>query len=183
MRSKSEQSQNMYGISRMDDSTHRTHAWRVSLRRHGRSLVKNFPDKKYGGSRLALMAAMQHRDELLVLHPPISRKEFSSAPRRNNRTGITGVYKYVKTYPLRNGGFGESWYWEANWPTQQGQSRRASFGVKRYGEDMAKQLAIRARERGMREVQGVFWASERGDQDLTMLPALYERKSSSQHHA
>ena len=39
----------MYGISRIDDDSDRTHAWRVSLRRRGKALVKNFADKKYGG--------------------------------------------------------------------------------------------------------------------------------------
>lgn len=161
MSSKSQNSKTMYGISRIDDEAYRTHAWRVSLCRRGRSLVKNFSDRKWGGKQLALDAAKQYRDELLSLHPPLTRKEFSSARRRNNRTGITGVYKYAKRYTLRSGAIGESWYWEAHWPTEQGESKHASFGVNKYGEDMAKQLAIQAREEGMQQVSGLFWASDR----------------------
>jgi hypothetical protein len=42
------QSNAMYGISRIDDEKHRTHAWRVSLRRQGKmhikiSLIKSMP--------------------------------------------------------------------------------------------------------------------------------------------
>ena len=51
-----------YGISRVDDEVNRTHCWRVSLRRHGKGHVKNFPDKKCGGRRQALQQARRYRD-------------------------------------------------------------------------------------------------------------------------
>ena len=49
MRPNNTKTRAMYGISRIDDYVHRTHAWRVSLCRRGKRLVKNFPDKKHGG--------------------------------------------------------------------------------------------------------------------------------------
>ena len=153
----------MYGISRIDDNSHKTHAWRVSLRRRGKALVKNFPDKKYGGNRNALAAAKNYRDQLLEEYPPLTRKEFASVRRRNNKTGITGVYRYAKKYRLADGREKESWYWEAHWPTESGQHESVNYSVNNYGEDLARRLAIRARERGMQHVQGVFWASERGE--------------------
>jgi len=153
----------MYGISRIDDHAHNTHAWRVSLRRRGKSLVKNFPDKKYGGKQDALAAAKKYRDQLLKRYPPLTRKEFASIRRRNNKTGITGVYRYAKKYRLADGQEKESWYWEAHWPTESGQHESVNYSVNNYGEDLARRLAIRARERGMQQVQGVFWASERGE--------------------
>ena len=153
----------MYGISRIDDDAHNTHAWRVSLRRRGKSLVKNFPDKKYGGKRDALAAAKKYRDQLLEQYPPLTRKEFASVRRRNNKTGITGVYRYAKKYRLADGQEKERWYWEAHWPTESGQHESVNYSVNNYGEELARRLAIRARERGMSQVQGVFWASERGE--------------------
>jgi len=153
----------MYGISRMDDDSHNTHAWRVSLRRRGKSLVKNFPDKKYGGKRYALAAAKNHRDQLLERYPPLTRKEFANIRRRNNKTGLTGVYRYAKKYRLADGREKASWYWEAHWPTESGQYESVNYSVNNYGEDLARRLAIRARERGVSQVQGVFWASERGE--------------------
>ncbi|MFK8018373.1 MAG: AP2 domain-containing protein [Pseudomonadales bacterium] len=153
----------MYGISRIDDYVHRTHAWRVSLCRRGKRLVKNFPDQKHGGKQKALKCAKGFRDELLLQHPPLSRKEFADARRRNNRSGITGVYTYAKRFELRDGSMRESWYWEANWPTERGESAHESFAVNQYGDEVARQMAIRARERGMRLLQGTFWASERGE--------------------
>lgn len=153
----------MYGISRIDDDSQNTHAWRVSLRRRGKALVKNFPDKKCGGKPDALAAARKYRDQLLEQYPPLTRKEFASVRRRNNKTGITGVYRYAKTYRLADGREKEHWYWEAHWPTESGQHESVSYSVNNYGEDLARRLAIRARERGLSQVQGVFWASERGE--------------------
>ena len=152
----------MYGISRIDDDIYRTHAWRVSLRRHGKSLVKNFADKKLGGKGKALTEAKRYRDELLEQYPPMSRKEFASIKRRNNNTGITGVYRYAKKYMLKDGREKESWYWEAHWPTAPGESQCINFSVNEYGEAVAKQLAIRARKEGLNKLKGVFWASARG---------------------
>lgn len=167
MRPNNTKTRAMYGISRIDDYVHRTHAWRVSLCRRGKRLVKNFPDKKHGGKNKALTLAKEYRDKLLVQFPPLSRKEFSAAPRRNNKTGITGVYTYAKRFVLRDGTIKETWYWEANWPTERGQSAHESFSVNEYGDEVARQMAIRARERGMRALSGVFWASERGETEET----------------
>lgn len=153
----------MYGISRIDDEKQRSHAWRVSLLRHGKRLVKNFPDKKYGGSEAALTKAIRHRDEIIRDYPPISRKQFSNAKRRNNKTGITGVYKYNKSYISRDGTARDNWYWEANWPTAESESACQSFSVKRYGDALARQLAIRTRNEQLNKVRGTFWASKRGD--------------------
>lgn len=155
-------SEDLYGISRIDSEQERAHAWRVSLRRRGKRLVKNFPDQKYAGCAKALQAAKAYRDSLLNRHPPLSRKAFASILRSNNQTGISGVYRYAKRYKLKDGTLRESWYWEANWPTSPGVSAKSTFAVNRYGEDMARQMAVRARERGLAEVEGVFWASERG---------------------
>ncbi|NKI17519.1 AP2 domain-containing protein [Spongiibacter sp. KMU-166] len=153
----------MYGISRIDDDIHRTHAWRVSLRRQRKMIVKNFPDKKFGGKRKALAAAKQFRDETIAAHPPTTRKQFCSTLRRHNKSGITGVYRYAKRYKLKDGCVKEIWYWEAHWPTAKNESEKATFSVQTYGERKAKRLAIAAREAGVARLEGVFWASERGE--------------------
>ena len=152
----------MYGISRIDSETERVHAWRVSLRRHGRRLVRNFPDRRFGGRAGALTAAQAYRDELVRENPPMSRKTFAKILRSNNQSGVSGVYRYAKRYRLKDGTVKQSWYWEANWPTVRGVSAKATFSVNRYGEDKAQQLALAARAKGLAEVEGVFWASERG---------------------
>lgn len=167
----------MYGISRIDNECYHTHAWRVSLRRKGKKYFKNFPDKKNMGKEKALWLAKQYRDELLIQHPPITRKQFCSVIRINNKSGIAGVYTYAKRYTLRDGTEKETWYWEANWPDEYNKSISVCFSVKTYGEDLAKQLAIRARKKGLGKVEGLFWASERGEVAPKTMPVELEEKT------
>lgn len=152
----------MYGISRIDDEKHHTHAWRVSLRRRGTMHVKNFPDMKWGGKSKALAKAKKHRDEVVRKNPPISRQEFSAIRRRNNQTGVVGVYRFASGYRLKNGKMRYCWYWEANWPTTPGESETARFSVNKFGERGAFDRARAARRKGFKQVRGVFWPSQRG---------------------
>lgn len=162
MKNQISENSDMYGISRFDNESNRTHGWRVSLRRHGKMLVKNFPDKRHGGKRKALKLAQQHRDDLLKKYPPITRKEVCVIKRSNNKTGITGVCTYGKRYRLRDGTERESRYWEANWPGEDGTALSINFSVNKYGEEVARSMAIRARRRALAGIDGLFWASERG---------------------
>jgi hypothetical protein len=152
----------MYGISRIDSEGSRTHAWRVSLQRQGTMHIKNFPDKKHTSKDCALILAKQFRDKILIAYPPTSRQQFCIAIRKNNQTGISGVCTYAKKYQLSDGSVKESHYWAANWPDQHRRSISRNFSVNTYGNDIARQLAIRARAEGLSNVNGVFWASERG---------------------
>lgn len=154
--------QAMYGISRIDDDIHRTHAWRVSLRRQGKAIIKNFPDKTFRGKRKALTEAKLFRDEILQKYPPITRKQFCSTLRSHNTSGIPGVYRYAKRYKLKDGCIKEIWYWEANWPSGTNSSSKSTFSVSIFGERKAKKLAIEAREAGVKQLEGYFWASSRG---------------------
>lgn len=151
-----------YGISRYDDNKRRSHGWRVSLRRHGKRLVENFPDKKHGGRQRAFKLAQKYRDGLLRKFPPISRKEVCLIKRSNNQSGISGVCTYAKGYKLRDGSYRETWYWEASWPGENGKKVSVNFSVNKYGEELARSMAIRARKMGLDGVKGAFWVSERG---------------------
>ena len=151
-----------YGISRFDDEKRRSHGWRVSLRRHGQRLVENFPDKKHGGRQKALRQAQRYRDELLKKFPPITRKEVCLIRRSNNRSGISGVCSYAKRYKLRDGSVRETRYWEASWPGAEGKKISVNFSVNKFGEELARSMALRARQRGLEGVEGAFWVSARG---------------------
>jgi hypothetical protein len=153
----SQQKRSMYGISRIDDEKHHTHAWRVSLRRRGTLHVKNFPDMKYGGRQKALRLGQRHRDELMRRHPPLTRREFSNIRRRHNQTGVVGVCRFASGYRLKNGKMRYSWYWEAIWPTTLGESETLRFSVNKLGEKGAFEKACAARKRGLKQVHGVFW--------------------------
>lgn len=162
MRRNNGKSKAMYGVSRIDDDVYRTHAWRVSLCRRGKRHVKNFADKKMGGKGKALAAAKDYRDELLRKFPPMTRTEFCAILRSNNKSGISGVYKYAKPFTLKNGTVKKNWYWEATWPIGNSEQAHINFSVNEYGEERARQMAIDARKKAMRRIKGVFWASDRG---------------------
>jgi hypothetical protein len=169
--------QDNYGISRIDDTKNRTHAWRVSLRRHGRRHVKNFPDRKWGGAQDAFTEAKQYRDQLISAHSPITRKEVCAIKRSNNKSGISGVCTYAKRYPRSDGSLKENWYWEASWPGERGRSCKAIFSVATYGQEMARQMAIRARKNGLEGIEGVIWCSEPGLLEPSVTSAQSEANS------
>ena len=152
----------MYGISRIDSDRFHTHAWRVKLTRRGETHVKNFPDKRWGGKGKALAQAKAYRDELLEKHPPLTRQEFCSILRSNNQSGITGVYRYAKSFTLKNGKVKESWYWEATWPIGKSRQASRSFSVNEFGEAKARELAILTRAEALNALEGHYWASARG---------------------
>jgi len=159
-----DKTRSMYGISRIDDETHHTHAWRVSLRRRGKMHVKNFPDTKYGGKRKALRLAQRHRDDVVRRYPTLSRREFCNIVRRNNQSGVVGVCRRASGYRLKNGRMRYNWYWEAIWPTKLGEHETARFGVNKYGKEGAFQRACAARVQGLKRVKGAFWACRPGAQ-------------------
>lgn len=169
----------MYGVSRFDDAKRHTHGWRVSLRRRGKRLVENFPDKKFGGRQKALKLAQQFRDELICKFPPISRKEVCLIRRSNNSSGITGVCTYAKRYKLRDGSYKETKYWEASWPGEQGKKVSINFSVRKYGNEMARSMAIRARQRALENIEGVFWVSQRGVVEKNNIDRTYNNLNNS----
>ena len=116
----------------------------------------------HGNKAKALQQAKQYRDSFIASNPPLSRQEFCSILRSNNSTGITGVYRYAKSYRLKNGELKKSWYWEATWPIGKSRQSHIAFSVNDLGERKARQLAIRARKNALAELEGVFWASARG---------------------
>src|SRR5262245_10740161 len=81
----------MYGITRVDHERSRPHAWRVTSQRRGKIHVGHFSDGVYGGRQKALAAAKKYRDKLVTKNPPLSRRQYCSILRKNNRSGFAGV--------------------------------------------------------------------------------------------
>jgi hypothetical protein len=76
--------------------------------------------------------------------------------------GTTGVCTYAKRYQRRDGTIKENWYWEASWPNSRGTHIKEVFSVSTYGDEMARQMAIRTRQEALDTLEGAFWSSERG---------------------
>jgi hypothetical protein len=93
----------LYGITRVDHEPSRTHAWRVTIQRQGKIHVGHFSDGVHGGKQKALAAAKAFRDAIVARHPPLSRKDYCSILRRNNRSGYAGVSFHAEVVETEKG--------------------------------------------------------------------------------
>lgn len=130
------------GICRVDDPLRRTRGWTATIRRSSGDAARVFSDGVYGGRKEAYRAASAWYVSALKLFPLIPRPERMAIIRRNNRTGVSGVYRWPANGEDRPGA-----YWAAHCvrePTDKRPARR-KFSVACYGEHEAKALAIQAR--------------------------------------
>jgi len=104
------------------------------------------------------MAARAFRDEILSSHPPMTRAEYASIKRRNNRSGVPGVCRHVAV-EMVSGKPIERAYWIAFWMTRDGRSARRKFSVARHGEKKAYQRAKAARVDALAAMDGLYATS------------------------
>ena len=140
------------GISRIDQPSHRTHGFFSRVHYQGGICSAFFSDKKFGGKRMALAAAQQFQIEVrrrLGMAAGRSRRWNAEVVRRRGRSGIYGVRRVI----LRN--VSRRWlkYWVAHWSPLPGVYRKRYFSIRKYGEERARQLAIRARRAGLRNMK------------------------------
>jgi hypothetical protein len=139
------------GISRIDQPSHRTHGFFVRVSRSGKIHSAFFSDKKHNGQEQALAAAQAHYLKLrekLELPAQRSRRWWAETVRRKGRSGIYGVQRVIdrQSRPWRK-------YWRATWSPELGVVRKKQFSIRKFGEEKAKQLAIRARRAGVRSMK------------------------------
>jgi len=145
----------LYGITRVDHERSRTHAWRVTLQRQGRIHVGHFSDGVYGGKQKALAAAKRYRDELLEKHPPLTRREYCSILRRNNRSGLAGVSFHAEVIETAHGAV-ERRFWIARLPVEPWRTKLVKFSVAKYGAEEAFRRAVRARLDALQGLSGAL---------------------------
>ena len=141
----------MRGISRIDQPHKHNHGFFVRVQRAGKTHSAFFSDKMHGGKRKALIAAQAcHRRMERKLGAPkrMARQEWARIERRPGRSGIVGVQRLInhRVRPARK-------YWMATWSPEVGKVARKQFSIRKYGERLAKQLAIRARNDGLRSMK------------------------------
>lgn len=86
-------SSEMYGITRCHSQNGKHYFWRVTINRRGLLLYKSFYDLKWGGTEKALAAAKQHRDAIIRLIPPLTKREYAQNLKANNVSGHVGVHR------------------------------------------------------------------------------------------
>jgi hypothetical protein len=139
------------GICRIDQPHKHNHGFFVRIARRRKIHSAFFPDKKHGGRERALAAAQAHYRKLrekLGIPRRRSRRWWAETVRRRGRSGICGVQRVIvrQSKPWRK-------YWRATWSPELGVVRKKQFSIRRYGEEKAKRLAIRARLAGLRSMK------------------------------
>ena len=135
------------GISRIDQPEKHNHGFFVRVQRQGKIHSAFFTDFKHGGRAQALAAAQQyHRKLLAKLGPPKRRLRqwWAEIVRRRGRSGIHGVQKVVDRRFKR-----PRIYWKATWSPEPYTVRRRQFSARKFGNEEARRLAIRARRAGV----------------------------------
>lgn len=146
----------VYGISRVDNVASRTHGWLVTIQRRGVIYRKHFSDGVHGGKSKSFAAAKGYRDEVVASHPPLSMQEYSSIVKRNNRSGVVGVCRYCASETRELPEERQRWFWVASWPLADGRRKRVKFSIKKYGEEAAFQMALKARNDALGKLAGAF---------------------------
>ncbi|HMP82420.1 MAG TPA: AP2/ERF family transcription factor [Verrucomicrobiota bacterium] len=138
------------GVARIDQPEKHNHGFFVRIQRRGRVHSAFFTDKKYGGRKKALAAAIAHHRKLRRKLGPRTtpdRRWLAELRRRNNSSGIVGVKRILRRGKLP----GE--HWVATWSPKPRMVARKSYSVRKYGYQKAKMLAIRARRAGVRSME------------------------------
>lgn len=124
----------------------------VRVTRKGKLRSDYFRDQDHGGKKKALLAARKYRDELEAKYKRVSSKELAKRVRSNNTSGEPGV-RYVEEIDHRWDSKPCYGYWIAQWSPRKGVRKTKRFSVLKYGDDEAFRLAVKARRKGVSEME------------------------------
>ncbi|MEZ6092797.1 MAG: AP2 domain-containing protein [Pirellulaceae bacterium] len=121
----------------------------VRVMRRGERFQKFFGDATFGSRPKALAAAKKFRDSVLKKNKGFSKKELANRASSRNTSGIVGV-----RYSEEVHGTGKNkrvyGFWVASWNPKAGVRKTKRYSIDKYGDDEAMQMAIKAREEGIR---------------------------------
>ena len=135
---------------RVDRET--TGGYLVRLTRRGKLHSQYFRDSEYGSKRKALTAAQDYRDEMEGSLKGFTAKQLSKKVRANNTSGTPGVRRVEEQDP-RWPSEPKYAYYVAQWSPEKGVRKTKRFSIEKYGEKKALQLAIKARNSGVNQMQ------------------------------
>lgn len=146
----------IYGVTRVDNAVSRTHGWLVTIQRRGIIFRRQFSDGVLGGKAKSLAAAKAYRDQIVAQYPPLSKREHAEILKKNNKSGVVGVCRYCASETRQKPGPEKRWFWVASWVLPDGRAKRIKFSVKKYGEEGAFKMAVRARRSAIKQMDGNF---------------------------
>ncbi len=83
-------------------------------------------------------------------------REYSNIVKKNNRSGVVGVCKYCASETRNLPEDKQRWFWVASWPLPNGKRKRVKFSVKKYGDEGAFKMALKARKDALKQLEGSF---------------------------
>jgi hypothetical protein len=126
--------------------------WQVKINRRGERHEPYFSDSVYGGKQQALAAAMKARDKLDKKCRPFTRLERAQRVTRRTKSGVPGVR--LLTVHRKVGRRQRVYQFAiASWCPRPGQIKRRAFSVSKYGKRKAWELAVAARQQGLRSMK------------------------------
>ncbi|MBI1906386.1 MAG: hypothetical protein HYS20_09165 [Rhodocyclales bacterium] len=114
---------------------------------------KKFALSSFASEEQALAAVQRWRDDLLARLRPMTRAEFASQIRPNNKSGVPGVRR-VNLVQTRSGKRYTYACWTAETPKGMEPRQSRLFSIMRYGEKEAFARAVAAREAFLSKFQG-----------------------------
>ena len=132
--------------------------WSVSVTRRDETYRDYFGDAVWGSRATSLLAAQHFRDRLLLRIDPDVRVRRRTPRGRSSRTGLVGVS--LEWHVVEGRAYER---YVACWPDLERGAQRRRFLVERYGRERARQLAIEARESGVRRFHAQQLARQRED--------------------
>lgn len=138
----------MKGLIRIDCHVSRTHGWKAVIKRASGEVERLFSDGKHGGPEAAKVAAAAWLSSQWDKFPLIDRSARMAILRRNNRSGMAGVFRWPA-----DGSDVPGAYWAAQWVIEPSQSpKRKKFLISTHGESEAKRLAIAKRKQALQMI-------------------------------
>lgn len=147
--------EHMYGIYRRKGRVPERHSgsWHVNIQRAGITYSRTFSDSRFGSSEDALKEARLYRDQLLKDVQPLLRKVKAQIVKSNCRSGIPGVVLEDRFVRHKSGTYRVT-AWKAQIQLAPRKYKQRAFSVKKYGEQLAFELAVQARQRLLEELDG-----------------------------
>ena len=136
-------------------SRSRTHAWRVTIQRRGKIHVGHFSDGVYGGRAEGARCGEEVPRPVVAKHPPLSRRQYCSILRTNNRSGLAGVSYHAEVIETGHGPV-ERRFWIARLPLEPWRTKLVKFSVAKYGAEEAFRRAVKARPDALDGLSGTF---------------------------
>lgn len=146
------------GITRFDFEDRQ--GFMVRIRRKGKQVNEFYSAKRYGGLRKALTAAKDRYDELCKKLGPVVNRTKNALSERNStgKVGVHVAYSHDSRWPDC-----EYWAFCASW-LHDGQRKKISFAWRKYGEDLAWELACFARDKKISDRARVVTLFERAQE-------------------